>query len=94
MEKQIWLVEWTHEDTPTDIPSPQFEETITVNTIATDMTWLLFEADCDTVQAMVDRTCGGWYISSAPDGEYIDAGGDTFTIKDSEVVEDAVYEAE
>lgn len=94
MQKQIWLVEWTREDLPNEAPSAQFEETVTTDTIASDISWVLFEADYDTVEAMVDRTGGGWNISSAPDGEYIDAGGDTFVIKDGEMIDDVVYEDE
>lgn len=93
MTKQIWLVEWTREDAPNEAPSLRFEEAITVDTIASDITWTLFKSDYDTVSAMVDRTGGGWRISEAPDGEYIDCGGDSFVIRDGEIVEAVVFGA-
>ena len=92
MQKQIWLVEWTREDLPSEAPSPQFEETVMVDTVASDLTWVLFHADYGVVEAMVDRTGGGWTISTAPDGDYVDAGGDTFVIAEGEVVENGIYE--
>jgi hypothetical protein len=90
MEKQIWLVEWTREDLPEHAPAPQLEETVTVDTIATDVTWALFESDYDTVEVMVERTGGGWAISPAPDGDYVDCGGDTFSVRDGELVDGGV----
>lgn len=88
MTKKLWLVEWTREELPHDnLPSPQFEESVMVDTLAADITWILFEAEFDVVDSMVDRTDGGWKISEAPDGEYVDLAGAAATIKDGELID-------
>lgn len=89
MAKELWLVEWTREELPHDnLPSPQFEESVMVDTLAADITWILFEAEFDVVDSMVDRTDGGWKISKAADGEYVDLGsGTTAMVEDGELIE-------
>lgn len=86
MQEQLYVVQWIEESgEPTSI-GPEIEDVREI--VASDIDWFLVRSyDVGTLERIVDRY-PGWSFSGQPaDGEFIDIGGEEFTVENGQLAE-------